>query len=370
MKIISLMPVKNEAWIIGRTLSALATFCDHIIVADQGSTDGTLQILESFSPQVTIIENPDMTYSNRIRWILLEEARNFEGDNFILLADADEIPTANIMTVEVLDTVTNLTPGTAIEIPWIQLWRHPLWWRDDDSLWSKRWIYVGFRDDRAVKYESVVNINDHKPRIPECRQILRSDNIKLLHYQFVLFDRKRSKECWYRAGEAVALGLDKAADINYYYRVARDERQVHLSPIDPEWVAGWRELGIDLEHFEEEPLYWYDVEVLRWFKEKGPAYFAPLDLWDVDWEAKRQFALAQGFEGIPPEPVVDPRSLEQKLYHAYLGRFQHNPFWRDPKELLHLADRGARWLAKGLGLRRHQLEHWQLLKPKETGGDE
>jgi glycosyltransferase involved in cell wall biosynthesis len=364
------MPVRNEAWIIGRTLSALATFCDHIIVADQRSSDGTRQILDSFSPKVLVIDNPNTIHSTTIRWQLLDAARNFEGNNFLFLIDADEIPTANITDASILNAVIDLQPGTALEIPWIQLWRHPLWWRDDASVWSQRWIAMGFRDDRTVRYEPLSALNDHNSRIPACRQVQRLQNLKLLHYQFVLFNRKRSKECWYRAAEAVELGVEQAADINHYYRVARDEREVRLSPIDPEWVAGWRELGIDLEHFEEEPLYWYDVEVLRWFKEKGPDYFAPLDLWDVDWEAKRRLARAQGFEGIPAEPVADPRSLEQKLYHAYLGRFQHNPFWRDPRELLHLADRGARWLAKGLGLRRHHLEHWKLLKPKETGGDE
>ncbi len=164
------------------------------------------------------------------------------------------------------------------------------------------------------------------------------------------------------------LGSDHIAAINHYYRLARDERQVRLSPLNPEWIAGWQERGLDLEHFEEDPLYWYDVEVLRYFNEKGAAYFAPLDIWDVDWEAKRRLALSRGFEGIPPEPVADPRSWEQKLYHAYLARCQRNPFWRDPQDLARMADQGLRRLAKGLGFKRRHLEQLGLLKPKEGGG--
>jgi glycosyltransferase involved in cell wall biosynthesis len=45
MQIIALMPVRNEAWIIERTLRTLATFCDRIIVANQRSVDGTAEIL-------------------------------------------------------------------------------------------------------------------------------------------------------------------------------------------------------------------------------------------------------------------------------------------------------------------------------------
>jgi glycosyltransferase involved in cell wall biosynthesis len=364
-KIICLMPVRNEAWILERTLGVLSTFCDHIITADQHSTDGTRQILEKFSPQVSVIDNPGNIHSTRIRWRLLEEARSFEGNNFIFLIDADEIPTANITDADVLNALIRLPPGTALEIPWIQLWRHPLRWRDDDSVWSRRWIPVGFRDDRSVKYGPVIHPNDHNARLPECRHIVRSGTIKLLHYQFVLFERKRSKECWYRASEAMELGDKKHKEINHYYRVARDERDVRLAPIDPQWIAGWQEMGINLEHFEEQPLYWYDVEVLRWFREKGLAYFAPIDLWDMNWEDKRQAALARAFEGIPSEPIVDPRTWEQKLYHAYLARFQRLPFWRDYRELPRMADQGLRIIAKGLGLKRSSLERFGLLKPRE-----
>ncbi len=191
-------------------------------------------------------------------------------------------------------------------------------------------------------------------RIPVCHNTIRTDLIKVLHYQWVLFERKRSKEAWYRIIEVMASGKGME-EINYYYRVSRDERKVRLSPVDPEWVAGWQELGIDLEHIEDGPLYWYDVEVLRYFAEKGTAYFAPLDLWDVDWEQKRLLALNQGYEGIPADPIRDPRTWEQKLSHAYLTRVQRNPFWRDPSDLIRLADLGLRKLAKGLGLKRKHL---------------
>jgi glycosyltransferase involved in cell wall biosynthesis len=364
MRIIALMPVRNESWIIESTLNVLSAFCDYIIVADQRSADGTSAILSKFAPKVLVIDNPDTVHSTRIRWRLLDAARSIEGTNFIFLFDADEIPTANIKNPEVLNYVTSLAPGTALELPWIQLWRSPLLWRNDQSIWSNRSILCGFRDDRNVKYGPISEANDHNLRIPVCDTIINIDLVKVLHYQWILPERKRSKEAWYRASELVAFVKD-AQEINYYYRVTRDERKVSLSPIDPEWVAGWQELGIDLEHFKEEPLYWYDVEVLRWFKEKGPAYFAPLDLWDVDWEQKRQLALAQGYENIPDHPIHDPRTREQKLYHTYLAKFQCDPFWRNPKDLIRLADQGMRNLAKRLGLRREYLEYLGLLTRKQ-----
>lgn len=368
-KIIALLPVRNEAWIIGRTLAALTAFCDHIIVADQSSTDGTLDILSTFPEKVTVINNPDIIWNERIREKLLDMARDFSGNNFIVCLYADELVSVNILDQNILDFLVNLKPGTGVILPFYKLWKSPYFYRDDASVWSNNFFGFGFRDDRLSKY-SYTSIALHQNRFPPGIVTQPFSDLKLLHYQLVLFERKRSKECWYRTLETMQLGADRIAAINYYYRVARDERQVRLSPLDPEWIAGWRDLGLDLEHFEEEPLYWYDVEVLRYLHEKGAAYFAPLDIWDVDWEAKRQLALSRGFEGIPPEPVADPRSWEQKLYHAYLARFQGNPFWRDPCELARLTHRGLRRVAKGLGVQRRHLEHLGLLKPKEGGGGE
>ena len=42
---ICVTPVRNEAWIIDRFLAAAKTWADHVIVADQQSSDGTLEQL-------------------------------------------------------------------------------------------------------------------------------------------------------------------------------------------------------------------------------------------------------------------------------------------------------------------------------------
>jgi len=365
MRIIALMPVRNEGWIIERTLRTLATFCDCIIVADQRSTDDTRTILAEFASKVRMIENPEQFHCTRVRWRLLDTAREFHGNNFILLADADEIFTVSLTDQNVLNELTDIVPGTAIEVPWIQLWRSASFWRRDDSVWSNRWIAAGFRDDRLVKYGSIINPNDHNGRIPLCREIIRFPKVKLLHYQFVLFERMRSKQCWYRVSEVMEYGLSRDNEINCYYQVTRDERRLHLEPAPAEWTAGWQARGIDLKNFEEAPLYWYDVEVLRCFREKGAAYFAPIDIWDMDWEVKRRLAQAQGYEGIPDEPIRDPRTMEQRFYHAYLHRFFRTPPWRDPRELVKIPERWARSLAGALGLRRRHLEQIGLLRPRE-----
>lgn len=370
MRLIALMPVKNEKWIIERNLNTLVNFCDLIIIADQQSSDGTAEFLKNFSPKVITINNPARFHSTKIRWHLLEVSRAYLGNNFIFSPDADEIFSSNILDPNILDQITNQAPGVAVQVPWIQLWRHPLFWRNDASTWANRWMTAGFRDDRRVKYSPILASNDHNWRIPCCRHLQRATKVKLLHYQFVLFERMLSKQRWYRVIEAMEHGNAQAQRINHYYGVTRDERRLHLDPVEEDWLSGWRKLGLDLENFEVLPLYWYDVEVLRFFSERGPAYFASLDIWDADWEGKRQLARDQGYEGLPGHPIIDPRTREQRLYHAYLQRFFRTPPWRDPRELTRLARRGAGALARAAGLRRSYLEQLGLLRerPDETEG--
>jgi glycosyltransferase involved in cell wall biosynthesis len=354
-QIIAMMPVRNEAWILERTLRTLTAFCDRVIVAEQRSTDATPEILARFAPKVRAIDNPSQTHSTKIRWRLLAAAREYGDNNLLLFSDADEILSANILEDNELDRLVSLKPGTSIQVELVNLWRSPLVWRNDNSVWSNRWMEIGFKDDGKLEYGPLDATLDHNRRIPLCSQVARLERIKLLHFQFVLFERMRSKQRWYRALEAVELGRERAVDINFYYRVTRDERRVHLTPNRPEWTDGWRKLGIDLEGFEEAPLYWFDVEVLRYFKEKGPAYFSPIDLWDVDWERKRQLAAAQGYEGIPQEPIGDPRSGEQRLYHTYLRLFLQTPFWRDPQELTRMPWRWLRVVKRSMHSRRSRL---------------
>jgi glycosyltransferase involved in cell wall biosynthesis len=366
------MIVRNEDWIIERSLKALLSFCDHIIVADHHSTDNTREILKKYSPRVIAVEPQDLKFSTRIRWPLLEVARDFEGNNFIFVPDADEIFTANILEPGILDELTNVTPGTGIEMQLIHLWRSPLQWRNDASNWGPKyfWPARAFRDDRKMQYCSLANPLDHNSSLPVCRLIQRQEKVKVMHFQFVLFERMRAKQRWYRATEAYELGAHQAERINKYYIITQDERQAILEPIRSEWTAGWQERGIDLENFEEASLYWYDVEVLRYFKENGPEFFAPVDLWDTDWEQKRLLALEQGHEGLPDHPIIDPRTGEQRLYHAYLHRFFRTPPWREPRELTRMARLRAGALARSMGLRRSHLEKLGLLSPPsdEPGG--
>src|SRR4051812_27068773 len=94
MKVISLLPVRNEAWVLEHALSCLSAFSDIVIVSDQGSTDGSQDICRRF-PKAILIDGSRGDDVDRLRvgarWRLLDAARGYDGNNLLWCTDADEL---------------------------------------------------------------------------------------------------------------------------------------------------------------------------------------------------------------------------------------------------------------------------------------
>ena len=54
MKIFGIMLVKNEVDIVGHTLKEAQKWCDKIFILDNGSTDGTWELVNSMKNDVVI----------------------------------------------------------------------------------------------------------------------------------------------------------------------------------------------------------------------------------------------------------------------------------------------------------------------------
>src|SRR5262252_7039295 len=90
MKIIGLLPVKNEAWVLPHALASLTAFCDVVIVADQSSDDESREICRRFA-KVVLIESSESRTCTRARWQLVDAARSYDGCNLLWSTDADEL---------------------------------------------------------------------------------------------------------------------------------------------------------------------------------------------------------------------------------------------------------------------------------------
>jgi glycosyltransferase involved in cell wall biosynthesis len=83
LKIVAVIPCLNEAEHIGAVVAGARKYCDAVIVADNGSTDGTTKAANEAGAIVTVCKSKGL--GNNIRTSLLFTAEHNMADIIILL---------------------------------------------------------------------------------------------------------------------------------------------------------------------------------------------------------------------------------------------------------------------------------------------
>lgn len=333
-KIIVYIPVKNDSWCIENSIRHAVEWADYVIVADVSSTDGCVDIykkLEKEYSNLKIIYNiPVMDHGTPDpRNYMLEQVRKIEGYNIIFELHADEIISARILKAEIKnEIIQKLSIGKCLELPWLTLWKDPLQYRSDNSVWSNNSSIFAFRDDRTSKFQSAVF---HGSRAPESyvNNRIKLNHIPVLHYQFVNIGIDKSKQAFYQIFER-----NRYLDRNVYYSYKLyahyfDERKLKCKTLNEEHYAPWINIGLKINQtYDDDDIFsWRDEEVLKNFNEFGLDRYAKTLIWHVNWEKKRQHALKIGIQNVPSFEIVDPRSLSTRLAHKFLMKYQMYPFW-------------------------------------------
>ncbi len=275
MKIITLLPTKNEDWILESFLKNASIFSDHIIIADQMSNDGSREIIKKFH-KVVLIDNKESGHSNKVRWQLLDAARDFDGENMVFCLDADEFILPIFFQNELPHLLGKLSPGFLFEFNWVQLWKSLFRYRCDGA-WQKSYKPIAFWDDRKMDYKREFVINDHTTRVPgPGTGMVREEMFPLLHLQFVPWERAQIKQAWYRCVELIK-GDRSPQRINNTYSITLDVPDTHLTPVPQRWLE-----GIELpKHLDALPPTWHLQQILDWFDQYGIGFFEPLQIWHV-----------------------------------------------------------------------------------------
>lgn len=192
-KIICLTPVKNEAWILDKFLTYTSLWADHIIIADQMSTDGSREIAQKYE-KVILVDNNSETFNEPERQkLLINEARKIEGPRLLITLDADEFFTPNFMTSPEWKTMLKIKPGTVVRFRLNNL--HP----DFQRMKIEAYYSWGYMDDGTEHEGRKI----HSARIPLKKEndILVLNDIQILHLYNVNTDRQDSKSRWYQCYE-------------------------------------------------------------------------------------------------------------------------------------------------------------------------
>ncbi|MEL7474141.1 MAG: glycosyltransferase, partial [Planctomycetota bacterium] len=168
-KLVGLMKVRNEQWVLGLSLPAALRCLDEVVIVDHCSTDRTPEIIDRVASQ-----HPDRVHA--LRWsdpawaeaaimqALLERGREIGGTHFVIL-DADEVISGNVAK-QLEELVAPLKPAEGLALPWLAMWNAIDRYRDDDSEWTDNLMLFAFADDERLSFQPAGDGYDIHQRNP------------------------------------------------------------------------------------------------------------------------------------------------------------------------------------------------------------
>ena len=307
-KIIGLMPVRNEEAIIEQALRALAVYTDAIVVLNDASTDSTGAIVEKLAPichvEKIITKEVWQRDEKGDKNALLQAGRALGGTHFIFI-DADELFSAECARGNnwLRRQILALKPGQAMSFPMMNVWDGVTQYRDDALCNPRHWrwrIGAAWCDDGICSYDANpaggVSKQLHVYRIPCNRRgnlpVVTIVDLKygLIHFKHANLENITIKKVWYMCLEFInankkqpANQQQNAENVNHFYQaefaLQADNAHYVLKPLPPAWL--------DYSFFNiacfTKQLTTKQEEILAWFKEYGPDYFAPLAIWHINW---------------------------------------------------------------------------------------
>ncbi len=165
MKLIGLMPVRNEDWILGLSSRVALAWCDELVILNHASTDRSVEIIDElmheYSGRVHLSSVPELQWSEmEHRQMMLDHAR-IKGATHIAIVDADEILTANVVD-QVKNAVIVMRDGQMLQLPGYNL-RGGLSRYHSNGVWGNRLFSVAFKDYRCLGWRG----DRHHAREPE-----------------------------------------------------------------------------------------------------------------------------------------------------------------------------------------------------------
>lgn len=280
MKVIGLLPFRNEKMFIPTYLSGLKEIVDLIIAVDDSSNDGGPELLRQNLniPCSVILKNKTEYWSvDKTRQHLLEMGREAGGTHFVCL-DADETFTGNFRK-NAKTIFAKMEPGQKLSLQWLAMWKSVDHYREDNSVWSNNFKDFVFYDDKKHNCSNIYLCEPRTPG-PSNEQTLLKLNPKygaVFHFQFSDFRKFQLKQAWYRCQEAVKNKPILA--INQKYSITLDDPEARVISCPTEWM---KDITLPTVNYcDVLTQSWHYQEILSLFDKFGLNKFIDLDIWHI-----------------------------------------------------------------------------------------
>ena len=286
MKLIGLMAVRNEAWVLALSARVALTWCDELVIRGHACTDGTFEIVKGLIAE----------YAERVRWLyddseawaemdhrqnMLNTAR-LRGATHIAMIDADEILTGNLIREY---HVKNLAMGTRmLTLPLYNL-RGGIERYHANGLWGNRVVSVAFADSPELHWGG----DRFHSREPQGKRLHSFSPVTqgeggILHLWGVSERRLIAKHALYKITERLRWPDKDVRQIDFMYSqcvkggLREDPKTWTYSQVPLEW---WLPYQRWMHYLDVDAEPWQTAECQRLVAEHGREKFQGLDLFGV-----------------------------------------------------------------------------------------
>jgi len=286
MKLVGIMPVRNEDWILGLSARVALLWCDEIALYMHACTDRSAEIAHAIKAEhepgrVQITTDPESTWTEmQHRQQLLIWARNLRKATHIAIIDADEILTANLVN-RIRDPIEALPEAGMLVLPFYNL-RGSLDRYHSTGVWADRWFAVAFKDTPQASWSG----DRYHSRPPggvrwNCLTCVKHGEGGVLHVWGASERRLVAKQALQKVNERIRWPRRPVHEIDELYNLAiKPQERWDYARVPSEWWAyGNLTYQQPFVHPNSEP--WQEAEVRRLVREYGRPMFDGLDLFGV-----------------------------------------------------------------------------------------
>lgn len=249
MKLVAILPVRNEAWLLRVTLGSVLSWCDEVVLALHACTDESASIVREISEEhfgrVWVREYPaDRWDEMNMRQSLLGAARELKATH-VAIVDADELLTANLLPT-IRPLIESMPRNRILHLPGYNL-RHGLSEYHANGIWSNRWFSTAFVDSPELHWRG----DRFHSREPEPKRLLPWMPVLqgeggLIHFWGASERRLIAKHRFYKITETLRWPNKSHSAIETQYNQATHNTGWNFAPVPAEWLAGYDLSQIDL----------------------------------------------------------------------------------------------------------------------------
>lgn len=318
-KLVVLTPVRNEAWILTKFISAASLWADHIIIADQMSDDGSREIALSF-PKVTLIDNPTREmHMAATRRLLLKEACKIPGEKIVFALDADEFFDGDFLNTSGWKSIMESQIGDIF----CWRWKNLLPNGDGYTLWDPYYwaVHIGDSFGDGTFPDNFI----HEQRLPMPNTVSKEyvlDDLYSLHFARVNPTRQRSKEIYYQV--VTFTNRPDESGVRLYRMYHKKPGCLPRFELEAGDFGFYQKNGIDLQGLfaSTDVGQYYLGQVARLIEANGPGRYRKIDMWNGE---------DNDFSKYNPQRVSDKMMM---LYLRITARYADSVFIRAIDKIL------------------------------------